>query len=227
MDAHELALAEAVTAGSPDAIREFETKYLAPVRPTLRSMSLGDSDIADVEQAVRVKLLVGDRDSGPRLARYAGQGRLGGLVRVAAVREALMLLRSRRVTGSDDWLDALACSDDDPALVALKTRHRVAFKASFEQAVRSLTPREHAVLRLHLVRHQSIDQIGAVYGVHRATAARWIDSAKRALRAHTNKVLAERYDLRGPELERVVALIESRIELSIDRLLASAAQPLA
>ncbi|MGE0868441.1 MAG: transcriptional regulator [Kofleriaceae bacterium] len=227
MDAREVALAEAAAAGSPEAIREFEAQYLAPVRPTLRSMSLGDADIADVEQLVRVKLLVGDGPDAPRLIRYAGHGRLGGLVRVAAVREALMLLRSRRVAGNGDWLEALACPDDDPALTEIKNRHRAAFKASFEEAVRRLTPREHAVLRLHLVRHQSIDQIGAVYGVHRATAARWVDSAKRALRSHTNKVLAERYDLRGPELEQVVGLIESRIELSIDRLLASAAQPAA
>ncbi len=74
------------------------------------------------------------------------------------------------------------------------------------------------------MRHQTIDQIGVVYSVHRATAARWVDAAKRSLRTLTNKVLAERFDLRGPDLERVVSLIESRIELSIDRLLATSAQ---
>lgn len=225
MDASEVELANAITAGDPAAIREFETRYLAPVRPTLRAMSIDDADIADIEQAVRIKLLVAE-DGGPvRLLEYAGQGKLGGLVRVAAVREALTLLRRRKTTTSEDWLDELSSPDDDPALVQLKTRHREAFKTAFEEAVRRLEPREHTLLRLHLVRHQSIDQIGAVYGVHRATAARWVDAAKRSLRSLTTKVLAEKFELRGPDLERVVALIESRIELSIDRLLATSAQP--
>jgi RNA polymerase sigma-70 factor (ECF subfamily) len=225
MDTSEVELANAITAGDPAAIREFETRYLAPVRPTLRAMSIDDADIADIEQTVRIKLLVAE-DGGPvRLLEYAGQGKLGGLVRVAAVREALTLLRKRKTTTSEDWLDELSSPDDDPALVQLKTRHREAFKAAFEEAVRRLEPREHTLLRLHLVRQQSIDQIGAVYGVHRATAARWVDAAKRSLRSLTTKVLAEKFELRGPDLERVVALIESRIELSIDRLLATSAQP--
>lgn len=225
MDDAEIELAREVAAGDPGALREFEVRYLAPVRPTLRSMGLGDADVADIEQSVRLKLLVAEEGGAPRLVAYAGQGKLGGLVRVAAVREALSLLRKRKPTTTDDWLEELSSPDDDPQLAQLKARHREAFKVSFEEAVRRLEPREHTLLRLHLVRHQTIDQIGAVYGVHRATAARWVEAAKQRLRALTIKVLGERFELRGPELERVVSLIESRIELSIDRLLATAAQP--
>lgn len=225
MDDAELALAAAVAAGDPVAIREFEASYLAPVRAQLRSMNLGPEDIADIEQALRIKLLVGEDGAPARILQYAGQGKLGGLVRVAAVREALTLLRRKKTTTSEDWLEELSSPDDDPALVHLKTRHRSEFKAAFEEAVRRLSPREHAMLRLHLVRQHSIDHIGAVYGVHRATAARWIEAAKGALRKETTRILGERYDLRGPELERVVGLIESRIELSIERLLATSAEP--
>jgi RNA polymerase sigma-70 factor (ECF subfamily) len=226
-DADEIALAHAVTAGDAAAIRELEARYFAPVRPALRAMALGDADIADIEQAVRLRLLVGEGGAPARLVDYAGHGKLGGLVRVALTREALTLMRRRKTTSpsSDDWLAELSSPDDDPAVVQLKARHRAAFKEAFEEAVRRLAPRDHALLRLHLLRHQSIDQVGTVYGVHRATAARWIDAAKRSLRSLTNKVLAERFDLRGPDLERVVELIESRIELSIDRLLATAAEP--
>lgn len=225
MDDAELALAAAVAAGDPAAIREFDTKYMVPVRSQLRAMNLNAADIADIEQSLRIKLLVGEDGAPARIVGYAGQGKLGGLVRVAAVREALTLLRRKQTTTSEDWLEELSSPDDDPELVQLKARHRVEFKAAFEEAVRRLSPREHTLLRLHLVRQHSIDHIGAVYGVHRATAARWIDAAKRSLRAETTKILAERFELRGPELERVVALIESRIELSIDRLLATSAEP--
>lgn len=225
MDDAELELAAAVAAGDPVAIREFEAKYLAPVRSQLRAMNLGTEDIADIEQAIRIKLLVGEDGAPARLVQYAGQGKLGGLVRVAAVREALTLLRRKKTTTSEDWLEELSSPDDDPELAQLKARHRVEFKAAFEEAVRRLSPREHSMLRLHLVRQHSIDHIGAVYGVHRATAARWIEAAKGRLRSETTKILAERFDLRGPSLERVVGLIESRIELSIERLLATRVEP--
>lgn len=224
-DGAELALARAMASGDAAALREFEVRYLAPVRPTLRAMAISDADIADIEQSVRIKLLVAEEGEPARLLAYAGHGKLGGLVRVAAVREALGLLRKRKTVTSDDWLDELSSPDDDPALVQLKAQHRTAFKTAFEEAVRRLEPREHTLLRLHLVRHQSIDQIGAVYGIHRTTAARWIEAAKRSLRTLTNKILAEQFELRGADLERVVALIESRIELSIDRLLATSARP--
>ena len=227
IDADELALARAAAAGEPASLRTFEVQYFAPVRPALRGLGLADADIADVEQAVRMRLLVGTSEEPARIVGYAGHGKLGGLVRVALTREALTLLRRRKTAGasSDDWLGALASPEDDPALLQLKAQHRAAFKAAFEEAVRRLEPREHALLRLHLVRHRSIDQVGAVYGVHRATAARWIDAAKRKLRALTSEILGERFALRGADLERVVELVESRIELSIDRLLATAAEP--
>ena len=225
MDDSELALAAAVAAGDPAAIREFEARYLTPVRSQLRAMNLGAEDIADIEQAIRIKLLVGDGDTPARVVQYAGQGKLGGLVRVAAVREALTLLRRKKTTTSEDWLEELSSPDDDSELVQLKARHRVEFKAAFEEAVRRLSPREHAMLRLHLVRQHSIDDIGAVYLVHRATAARWIEAAKTRLRRETTRILGERFGLRGPELERVVGLIESRIELSIERLLTTHIKP--
>ena len=227
VDSDELALADRVTRGDAAAIREFETRYLAPVRPTLRAMGISDADIADIEQTLRVKLLVAEDGRPARVRDYAGQGKLGGLVRVAAVREALALVRKRKTSSveGEDWLDELSSPDDDPALLEVKARHRAAFKDAFEEAVRSLSPRDHALLGLHLVKRRSIDQIGVIYGVHRATAARWVDAAKRSLRSLTSKTLADRHGLSGSELDRVVELVESRIELSIDRLLASAARP--
>jgi RNA polymerase sigma-70 factor (ECF subfamily) len=218
----ELVLARAVAAGDAAAIREFDTKYIAPIRGRLRRMALCEDDLAEIEQTVRIKLLVCEPGRSPRLVECAGTGKLGGLVLVAAVREALSLLRRRNGRTGDDWLEDLSSPDDDPRLAQLKARHRREFKQAFEQAVSELSARDRALLRLHLLRQETIDQIGGIYGVHRATAARWVEKAKRRLRASTRRLLAERWDLRGAEFERVIDLIESRIELSAERLLASA-----
>lgn len=51
-------------------------------------------------------------------------------------------------------------------------------KHAIEDAAAELAPRDRALLRLHLVERASIDDIAALYRVHRATVARWIQSAR-------------------------------------------------
>src|SRR5690606_4547847 len=134
----------------------------------------------------------------PRVLAYAGQGQLGGLVRVAAVRAGLNLLRDRGrlatgAAGSDDGgdeLEDIPISADNPELARLKAQHRTAFKAAFEQAIASLEPRERSLLGLAIVKGLGIDRIGAIYGVHRATAARWVTAARANLTRAIHKILA-------------------------------------
>jgi RNA polymerase sigma-70 factor (ECF subfamily) len=47
--------------------------------------------------------------------------------------------------------------------------------------VEALAPRDRMVLRLYLLRGDNIDAIGKIYGVHRATVARWIVAAQRSI----------------------------------------------
>ena len=49
-------------------------------------------------------------------------------------------------------------------------------------ALERLSPRERNVLRMHYGHALSIDAIGRVYGVHRATVARWLSTARESLR---------------------------------------------
>ena len=65
----------------------------------------------------------------------------------------------------------------------------------------------------------SIDQIGSLYGVHRATAARWLTNAREELGARIRAGLAERLEIGESQVDSIVALVTSRIELSLERLL--------
>lgn len=237
LDADELYLACACALGDRVALATFEQRYFAVVPAALSRLSLGRDEIAEVEQLLRVRLFVppqgADADpaddapgSSARVVAYAGHGRLGGLVRVAAVRAGLNLLRDRgRLHGdASDGLEDVPISGDDPELARLKAQHRAAFKAAFEEAVAMLEPRERSLLGLAIVRGLGIDRIGAIYGVHRATAARWVAAARANLTRAVHRTLAARLGVRDATAEALLPLVESQLELSLDRLLRSRAE---
>ena len=75
-------------------------------------------------------------------------------------------------------------------------------------------------MRLHVGERMSIDQLGTLYKVNRATAARWIASARESLVAAAREQIRERLKLRESEYESIVALVRSQLDVSIARHLA-------
>jgi RNA polymerase sigma-70 factor (ECF subfamily) len=219
--AGDVQLAAACLAGDAAALAEFERDVLASARGAIRSIETNDSFVDEVFQRLRASLFVGEQ---PRIADYAGRGPLRAWVGVAAVRTALMMRRSqqraREVPIEDDWSGALALiSTGNPELDLLKRQYADAFAEALRSAVAALEPRLRTVLRMSFVEGLSIDEIGAVYAVHRATAARWIQRASGEVFEHTRGQLAERLQLSPTELDRVTALVQSQLDVSLSQLL--------
>jgi RNA polymerase sigma-70 factor (ECF subfamily) len=215
----DLYIACACAAGDDVAIARFEARYFAGIAPALARMQLDGDTIAEVKQHVRERLFVG---APPRIAQITGHGDLGALIRIMAVRTALNLRRrDHRLDRDDDLVLAAISSDADPELAVAGAERRAVFRRALEDAILALTPRDRGILRLHLIQRLSIDDIGRVYRVHRATAARWLEQVRDRLRVDTRKLLSERLDLADTELESFVRVVESRIEISFARLLAT------
>lgn len=68
------------------------------------------------------------------------------------------------------------------------------------------------VLRLHYHDALSIDRIGALLGVHRATAARWIRAASDAVRDETRRLLHTRLGPSAAEIDSLDSLAGARPE---------------
>ncbi len=220
--ADEIYLACACALRDPAAIATFEKRYFGVIAPVLSRMSLTRDQIAEVEQQLRIRLLVAEGDQPPRIVGYAGDGQLGGLVRVAALRCGLNVLRDAGKLEHDEaGLGSLPISADSPELAQLKAQHRAAFKAAFEDAIGVLESRDRSVLQLSIVKGASIDRIAAIYAIHRATAARWLQTARGNLTKIVHRRLGERLNLPADELGDLLPLVESRLELSLDRLLRS------
>ena len=77
------------------------------------------------------------------------------------------------------------------------------------------------MLRCSYAQRMTIDQIAAAFGIHRATAARRVNSARDNLLRETRRRLSEQLALSSRDLDSVFRLIESRLDISVGRLLAT------
>lgn len=114
----------------------------------------------------------------------------------------------------------LEAPGDDSEMAYLKGRYAIEVKAAFEEAARALDAEERNVLREHYAGKLGIDQLAAVHGIHRATAARRFASAREAVLRRTRQILTERLRLSHGELESVVRLVESRMHVTVERVFA-------
>lgn len=209
----------------PGAIAAFDRDYMREVDIALARMRIGPPRLSDVKQLVRQRLFVGGgpaQTTGPggKIAEYAGRGDLRRWVRSVAVRTCLNELRKgrREVLVDDDQLIAQhAIAADDPEIEYMKRTYAHEFRAAFDEALGQLGAREQTLLRYHHVDGLNIDEIGAIYRIHRVTAFRWLEKAREVLARSTLDILRGRLELPANELDSVLRMIRSQIHLSLVR----------
>ncbi|MFO0634046.1 MAG: sigma-70 family RNA polymerase sigma factor [Nannocystaceae bacterium] len=167
---------------------------------------------------------MGDGEGGAAILRYSGRGNLGAWVRVTAMRTALNATRNRpridRPAADDDDLFEFAPSPEDPELDHLERTYRAAFRQAFLDTVAALPAGERTLLRQSVVHGLTVRELAKVHGVHHATIARRIAAARERLVEGTRAVLAARLALAPGELDSIMMMIRSRLDVSISRVLA-------
>jgi len=218
----DLWIAYASASGNPAALAVVESRYLPDVDAALGKMGLTQDRIAEVKQGLRRLLFVGDAESPPRIGEYRGSGDLRAWMRVTAMRAALKLIRKEgRETSDDDALLEARAPEDDPELAYMKAAYRAAFKTAFQEALDSLQPRERTLLKQQIVDGLGIDELGALYEVHRATAARWVAAAREKLLSRTRRTFMLRARISSDECESIMRMVRSQLDVSLHRRLAA------
>ena len=215
----ELHLAMACAAGQPAAIAHLERAYLDVVAPALARLGVPAALVDDVRATVRQRLLVAEPGHAtPRIVGYAGHGRLRGLVQVSATRLGLdELRRHQRQAPLDGTAEAIAVGDVE--LSVIKAQLRGPFVDGLRAAMAALPARDRTLLRLHFLGGVTLEQLATMHAVHRATIVRWLAAARAAVwegtRAHVAGLTST------DDLDELFALVQSRVELSFERLLAT------
>lgn len=215
-------LVAACLAGRPGAAptldSAFISKLVTRVRNVCRSPALAD----DALQMLREKLLLPPE---PRLASYENRGHLAAWLAIVAMRTALDVSRraqqaSLRLTALDDELVAHALSPESQ----FSTRQLdVVLRHAMREAVRRLPDKQRFALKMQVVAGWSIDQIGRSLSTHRATAARWLVSARQQVEHDVRQALVSELGLDAVEVAGTLGAMRSRLELRISQVFQSTA----
>jgi len=215
--AGDIYLAAACLTGDKAALLAFERTFLVPVPKMLTRVGLSPHQEDELRQQLRIRLLVGPC---PRIGEYKGLGPLGAWVRVCALRLALALKTGGEAKRNDsDAVDELMADFSGNEMVLDTQQHGPAFKAALQEALAGLAPREKTLLRLHFLEGMNIDALGAVFRVHRATAARWLVAIRTQILGQVRAKLSLEIGASQSEAVSLVRLLRSEVQVSIRRIL--------
>jgi RNA polymerase sigma-70 factor (ECF subfamily) len=223
LHAADLHLACACVAGLDRAILAFERCCFPGVDAVLARMRLPESARDEVKQVLRHRFFVGEAARPGRIVDYSGRGDLGRWVRVSAVRIAFRVAREAKASLGDGEtvLAAIAAPSQDLELAFLKRTYGEAFEIALREAMASLDPRDRNLLRYHYAKGLSIDELGALYRIHRATAARRLQKVCAELFTRTRARLATNLGISGRDVSSLLRLVQSEIETAMTGLFAS------
>jgi RNA polymerase sigma-70 factor (ECF subfamily) len=187
----DLYIAYACIAHDPAAIAAFERRYFVEIDAAAARFGALPISLEDVRQRLRERFFLGDP---PSLATYAGQGDLRGWVRAAALHLLINVAtrETREHPKEAAFFDAILDSRADAEAAYLKLSCRAAFEAALTAAFEKLDPRDKSLLRYAFADGLGVDEVGAIFRVHRATAARWIAKARDLLVKNTRAELMKR-----------------------------------
>lgn len=216
VNVEDLYLACACARGDPLGVVELETNYIAPADVALLRLDVPAVVREEAKQALRARLLVGEGAQGAKIAAFAGRGDLASWVRVSAVRLALDLHRKRgkeRLVG-DEALSALPGALD-PQSEYLREHYRAHLGEVFRDALASLAAKDRNVLRYHYLKGLNLDQIGAIYNIHKSSASRRLARARERLLRETRVRLIARLDVSRSTADSLLRLLPSQLAESV------------
>jgi RNA polymerase sigma-70 factor (ECF subfamily) len=215
-------LACACTLGRPDALNAFCATFSDVIARVARRRTRDDHQSDDLSQNLLEKLVLGSRTERPKIAQYEGRGPLRAWVAAAAATLALTAQRalSRRRKNEGRAVEdqrVMARLVADPAHALFQQSHREQLGEAIREALAGLSPRDKTLLRLHVGQGMTIDHLAAVYGVNRATAARWLVGAREQVAEEARLRLKAKVDLTDTDVSSLLALISNIMEISVLR----------
>lgn len=217
----DLVMARLLAEGSHHALKRFEQRFGATVLQWASTMGRGLADPEEIRAAVWRKLWVGTTERGPLIRLFNGRGTLAGWLKVVVARAAVDALR-RLGPVAEPMDQSLSSAVDDPEMEFLKRHYSAAFEGALRSAVANLAPRDRALLALAYVDGFDTPKLAVFYGVHRTSAGRWLADARGRLLRATRRGLIDVLRVSSSELDSIIRLIESRMEITFTGLLAGA-----
>lgn len=210
--------AVALVENQPAALALF-VSHFRPKLTALLSRGGAAAVAEDVVATVEARLLTGpDR----AITKYSGRGSLERFLSAVVSHQLLNTVRGKRPQTplTDQLVEQLVTDDAGPELAAVIRDARRVFGDALHSAFRALSSKERLLLRMSIVERTTLEQLGALYGVHKVTAFRWLEEAKLQLKNGTRKVLRDVHALSETEIDSLLGGASS-LEASLRTMFAS------
>jgi RNA polymerase sigma-70 factor (ECF subfamily) len=228
----DLFLALACSRGDRIAWEYFVDDYLSAIQGLAARACKNLEEGEDLAQELIAGML-GDgagmgSAAGPRLAGkltgYSGRGSLLGWLRVVVSHAAIDRIRRRRKEASlDEMLDeGLAAPADDNGrgpTSSLDAHWGPLLTKILTEEIRRLPARDRLLLALYYVQIVPLKLIGLHFGVHEATASRWLDQVRKGIRRSVERECRKKHGLKAQDVEQLWQWMSRDGELSLPELL--------
>lgn len=215
----DLFLACACSQGNAKAIEVFFAMCNPTIGAAFAKLNVKPADKNDMLQQLSEKLFVGDNQ---KIRSYSGKGELRKWAASVATRLYLNRVRKykRESQLSEEKAFTLRSEGDLADLRYLKEQVQEDFTAAFQEALQELPPDKLLLLRYYHVDGMTIDNIAEVLAMHRTTAYRHLEKARKEIAEGTRNKLLQNLNVRSDsDLQSLLRLVRSRIHLSLTRLL--------
>jgi RNA polymerase sigma-70 factor (ECF subfamily) len=199
----------------PNALTCFRERYFHVVAGVVRSFDASSQFADEIYQRLSEALFVSGPGTEAKIRRYKGQGPLAGFVRTAARRIAMRAsAAAARFQGEEALVQQFSQASELEATL-FKLECREAINRALCVALRQLPRRERLVLRMNLVEKVSTTRIALMYKVSQPTVSRWIQRSARTIHETVKELVCDELDIDTRELESLLLLVRSQIEITI------------
>ena len=209
-------VAFACAAGDPAAVAACDAILVREAGFAAEGTRMHASVRDEAVQIIREQLFVARPDRPAAVGSYSGRGPLRAWMRVSISRELVRIARSQQKSAPlEEKLIADPVFIEDPVLEELKVKYREQLANAFREALATLPARERTLLRYQVIDGLTIDDIGALFKVHRATAARWLAKIRDDIVERTRASLAQALGVDTEEAASIVRLVQSQLDVSV------------
>jgi RNA polymerase sigma-70 factor, ECF subfamily len=214
--ASDLYLACACGEANPAALAEFDRRFLGWVRDAVARIDRSHDFIAEVQQILRERLLVGPN---AKIRDYRGGGALASWVRTAAVRTAINLRRRTKQDANPGRSSEPFEQLFDPEVALLRQRYVQEIDSALRDAIAALDPKERLLLHFYYVDGLTLAKIAALERVGTSTVFRRLNGATQAVLSHMKGQLSMRLQISTQSLDSLIRHVQDDIDLSLSQVL--------
>lgn len=218
----DLYLVSGVLSGEAAAVACYRALVAPELDRVLRRL-LPEEERAEMRQDLEMRLMVGGPQRAAALTKYRGSGGVRAWTRAVATRAVIDARRKQdRRPREVEWMSVLpVAAEGEAPPVSPGGEGEVAVRGAMAFAFAQLSVRQRNILRQSVFHGLGIDALATLYGVHRATAARWLQRARTDLCVHMEAGFARGTGAATAEAASLLRDLRGQVDVSIRSFLVS------